>query len=47
MVWVVLGGLVVVDLQDLDGLGCVGRVSSCRFAGFGDVGGVIFGGFWR
>ena len=31
----------------MDGLGCVGRVSSCRFTGFGGVGGVIlvdFGG---
>ena len=31
----------------LDGLGCVGRVSSCRFTVFGGVGGVVFGGFGR
>ena len=30
----------------MDGLGCVWSVSSCRFTGFGGVGGVIFGGFW-
>ena len=29
----------------MDGLGCVGRVSRCRFTGFGGVGGVVF--WWK